>query len=242
MTIKTLLAVVLAIALSGAPAPAQPVSPGSTCTGQAGVDWDQQIESCTAIIESPQENRHATAPSPSRTAATPGTPGATSTAPSPTTTRRSGSIRNMRLPTSAAAVAYLRQGRLRPRHRGLRRGDPARSEKCHTPTTTAATLYGDKGDYDRAIADYDEAIRLDPRYAVAYYNRGVAYCDKGDYDRAIADYNEAIRLDPKLCPHLHQPRPRLLASRATTTAPSPTSTRRSAQPERRRGVLSRGLA
>ena len=56
MTIRALLAVVLAIALSGAPAPAQPVSPGSTCTGQAGVDWDQQIESCTAIIESPQES------------------------------------------------------------------------------------------------------------------------------------------------------------------------------------------
>ena len=35
--------------------------------------------------------------------------------------------------------------------------------------------YINKGDYDRAIADYTEAIRLDPKYAIAYGNRGKAY-------------------------------------------------------------------
>jgi tetratricopeptide (TPR) repeat protein len=34
-----------------------------------------------------------------------------------------------------------------------------------------ARLFG----YERAIEDYDEAIRLDPQYAQAYYNRGIAY-------------------------------------------------------------------
>jgi len=48
-----------------------------------------------------------------------------------------------------------------------------------------------------AEADYSEAIRLDPKYAEAYYIRGRAWGNKGEYDRAIADYNEAIRLDPK---------------------------------------------
>ena len=57
--------------------------------------------------------------------------------------------------------------------------------------------YDEKRDYDRAIADYNEVIRLDPIYAKAYCDRGNAWRNKGDLDRAIADYNEAIRLDPK---------------------------------------------
>src|SRR5258708_37251353 len=39
-----------------------------------------------------------------------------------------------------------------------------------------------KGDNDRAIADYNEAIRLDPNYTHAYFNRGLAYAAKGDND------------------------------------------------------------
>jgi tetratricopeptide (TPR) repeat protein len=58
--------------------------------------------------------------------------------------------------------------------------------------------YVAKSDLDRAIADYSEAIRLDPRSAFAYNNRGRAYREKGDDDRAIADLNEAIKLDPNL--------------------------------------------
>jgi lipoprotein NlpI len=57
--------------------------------------------------------------------------------------------------------------------------------------------YDEKKDFDRAIADFTEAIRLDPKYAAAYDNRGNAYNAKGDFDRAIPDYTEAIRLDPK---------------------------------------------
>jgi tetratricopeptide (TPR) repeat protein len=56
--------------------------------------------------------------------------------------------------------------------------------------------YFKKGDYNRAIADFTEAIRLNPNNAEAYNNRGAAYEHKGDYDRAIADFTEAIRLDP----------------------------------------------
>ncbi|MCW6512268.1 tetratricopeptide repeat protein, partial [Lichenifustis flavocetrariae] len=56
--------------------------------------------------------------------------------------------------------------------------------------------YGQKGDLDRAIADYTAAIGLDPGHADAYYNRGAAYVQKGDFDRAIADYSAAIGLNP----------------------------------------------
>jgi len=60
-----------------------------------------------------------------------------------------------------------------------------------------ATTDSNNGDHDRAIAAFSEAIRLDPNYAMAFNNRGVAHVNKGDNDRAIADYTEAIRLDPK---------------------------------------------
>ena len=64
-------------------------------------------------------------------------------------------------------------------------------------SSIGGNAYGNVNDPDRAIADYSEAIRLDPKYALAYNNRGFAYFGKKDYDRAIADYNEAIRLEPK---------------------------------------------
>jgi tetratricopeptide (TPR) repeat protein len=53
-----------------------------------------------------------------------------------------------------------------------------------------------KGDYDRAVLDYDESIKLNSDYARAFNNRGVAYQKKGEYDRAIKDFDEAIRLNP----------------------------------------------
>ena len=57
--------------------------------------------------------------------------------------------------------------------------------------------YRAKGDPDRAIADYSEAIRLDPKDAFTFVGRGGVFSYKGDFERAIADYNEAIRLNPK---------------------------------------------
>jgi rhomboid protease GluP len=50
---------------------------------------------------------------------------------------------------------------------------------------------------DDPFADYNEAIRLDPKNAEAYYNRGNSYLKKGDWNKAIADFTEAIRLNPK---------------------------------------------
>jgi tetratricopeptide (TPR) repeat protein len=56
----------------------------------------------------------------------------------------------------------------------------------------------DRKDHDRAIADFTEAIRCNPKHAAAYHNRGAAYLDKKDYDHAIADYDQVIALNPKL--------------------------------------------
>lgn len=54
----------------------------------------------------------------------------------------------------------------------------------------------DKGDQDRAIADYGQAIKLDPANAKAYDNRGNARKANGQSDLAIADFDQAIKLDP----------------------------------------------
>ncbi|MGB6537992.1 MAG: tetratricopeptide repeat protein [Xanthobacteraceae bacterium] len=63
---------------------------------------------------------------------------------------------------------------------------------------TRGDAYREKGDYDHAIADYTEAIRIDPKNISPLINRGMAYYAKKDYDRAIADYDKAMdrcRLD-----------------------------------------------
>ena len=52
-------------------------------------------------------------------------------------------------------------------------------------------------DYDASIKDYDEVIRLDPKFAPPYNYRGFTKHLRLDYAGAIADYDEAIRLDPK---------------------------------------------
>ena len=62
--------------------------------------------------------------------------------------------------------------------------------------THRGVAYSQKDDYDRAIADFSEVIRLHPEYSVAFVHRAIAYARKRDNDRAIADFNEAIRLDP----------------------------------------------
>jgi lipoprotein NlpI len=53
-----------------------------------------------------------------------------------------------------------------------------------------------KKDPDRALADCNEAIRLDSNNATAFVNRGNAFLSKSDVEHAIADFNSAIRLDP----------------------------------------------
>ena len=60
--------------------------------------------------------------------------------------------------------------------------------------------YGLKGDSDRAISDYSQAIVLNPSYAPAYNGRGRAYTSKGDYVHAVADVTKAGEVAPKVRP------------------------------------------
>ena len=63
--------------------------------------------------------------------------------------------------------------------------------------THRGSAYWQKQEYNKAVADDTEAIRLKPGSADAYNNRGTAYLMKKDYDRAIADFTKAVELNPK---------------------------------------------
>jgi tetratricopeptide (TPR) repeat protein len=50
---------------------------------------------------------------------------------------------------------------------------------------------------EKAIAKYDQALQVDPRYSEVYYNRGLAHRRQDELEKALRDYTQAIRLDPE---------------------------------------------
>ena len=70
------------------------------------------------------------------------------------------------------------------------------------PAGEAATRLSDglalawRGEWDDAIAAFDQAITLKPKFAFAYLNRGLAYQREGDAARAAADLDLAIKYAP----------------------------------------------
>ena len=98
------------------------------CTGNPGIDWDQQIKSCTALIQSGTELKE------------------------------------------NVAIAYYNR----------------------------ALAYENKDDYARAVADYDEALRLNPNDADALLYRGLDKQRLGDKAGGEADVAAAKRLNPNI--------------------------------------------
>ncbi len=68
--------------------------------------------------------------------------------------------------------------------------------KANTAFMAANKAYVQR-DYQSAIANYDQAIILNPQGASAFLNRGIAHYKLGNLDAAISDYDIAIRLDLK---------------------------------------------
>jgi len=54
-----------------------------------------------------------------------------------------------------------------------------------------------EGEYERAFADFNKAIELDPGYFMAYYNRGNFCLGEKKYEQALAEYSKVIELNPK---------------------------------------------
>lgn len=74
-------------------------------------------------------------------------------------------------------------------------GLPSTSLSARDITRAGWTLYR-QGKFNEAIAKYNLAIKKDPKFALAYHNRGLAFRKKGMYDRAVADYTRVIQLKP----------------------------------------------
>lgn len=51
-------------------------------------------------------------------------------------------------------------------------------------------------DFERALADCNQAGGMEPQSAIVYNRRGLIWYTKRDNNRAISDYNQAIQLNP----------------------------------------------
>ncbi len=83
--------------------------------------------------------------------------------------------------------------------------NPSRARASSPPPSLSAREFFDRGDdkrghgdYEGAIADYTQAIRLKPDYVEAYNRRGLVRSYLEDYEGAIADYTQVIELDPNI--------------------------------------------
>jgi tetratricopeptide (TPR) repeat protein len=56
--------------------------------------------------------------------------------------------------------------------------------------------YANVSAYNRAIADFNRAIQINPEYAPAYHRRGDIWLMMNDFDHAITDYTKAIEIEP----------------------------------------------
>jgi len=54
--------------------------------------------------------------------------------------------------------------------------------------------------YDVAISHFTEAIKINSKYVLAYYGRGVSYQSKGDFKRALIDFQSCLDINPKFEP------------------------------------------
>jgi tetratricopeptide (TPR) repeat protein len=85
----------------------------------------------------------------------------------------------------------------------IRRDPKAVDERSESAYARRGRVYRDKGEYDKAITDYTEAVQvyqavkppyLRARLVEVYNGRAECYQKKRDYEKAITDYGEVIQL------------------------------------------------
>ena len=97
--------------------------------------------------------------------------------------------------------AGVRQCGFATRPERLRRGveacDEGESVLWRSFRTRALLLFR-LGDYDKSIADYDAALKINPKYAFALYGRGIDELRKQKTQEGQADVAQAMALSPKI--------------------------------------------
>src|SRR5258705_13975857 len=58
-------------------------------------------------------------------------------------------------------------------------------------------FWREKGERGRAIADFNEALRLTPNDSDVYKNRGIIWLDMGEVDVALSNFNESVLHAPQ---------------------------------------------
>jgi Flp pilus assembly protein TadD len=106
-------------------------------------------------------------------------------------------------PAVPPAASDLAPGQVVGYARGVANEAASMSAAASPPPSNDAKFYKERGlalyrsgDFQRAIAEFDQVIRLNANDAEAYNIRGNALDETGASERALADYDEAIRIDP----------------------------------------------
>lgn len=58
------------------------------------------------------------------------------------------------------------------------------------------SIYSNRGEYQKALTDFNDALIILPQYASIYNNRGLVYDRLHKYEDALTDFNHAIELEP----------------------------------------------
>jgi tetratricopeptide (TPR) repeat protein len=92
--------------------------------------------------------------------------------------------------------AYFALGEKEQGRKDYARAISLAPESAYVYYKNRGLLYYEQKDYQAAIADYTESLRLQSDYAIAYLERGKTYYELKAYQKAIADYDRVIAIAP----------------------------------------------
>ena len=71
-------------------------------------------------------------------------------------------------------------------------------EKSYAGFHNLGLIYANKGEYQNAVDAYENALKLSPESANAWYQLGMLHSANGHFNEAITAYKKSITLNPKL--------------------------------------------